>query len=72
VFTEDELAQARAVPVLKIAEDHDAKLKKSGRDHVGPCPACGGVDRFAVWPKENVWNCLFFFQAEDGIRDTAR
>jgi Toprim domain/CHC2 zinc finger len=57
VFTEDELAQARAVPVLKIAEDHDAKLKKSGRDHVGPCPACGGVDRFAVWPKENVWNC---------------
>ncbi len=58
VFTEDELAQARAVSVLEIAEEHGAKLKKSGRDRVGPCPVCGGVDQLREsWPSKNVWHC---------------
>jgi phage/plasmid primase-like uncharacterized protein len=34
-----------------------AKLKKKGREYVGPCPACGGVDRFSVNPKKGVFNC---------------
>ena len=25
-------------------------------DH-GPCPLCGGVDRFALWPAKNIWHC---------------
>ena len=57
MFSEDELDQARAVSVLEIAEDHGAKLKKSGRERVGPCPVCGGVDRFAIRPDKNIWNC---------------
>ena len=32
-------------------------LKRVGVEHVGPCPQCGGDDRFAVNPKEGVWNC---------------
>jgi hypothetical protein len=57
MFSEDELHQARSVSVLKTAEDHGAKLKPAGRERVGPCRICGGVDRFAVWPAKNIWNC---------------
>lgn len=32
-------------------------LKRAGREHVGPCPACGGTDRFSLNPGKNVWNC---------------
>ena len=56
MFTEDELRQARAVPVLEIAEQHGARLKKSGNEHEGPCLVCGGVDRFWVVPSLNVWH----------------
>ena len=28
------------------------QLKRQGRELVGPCPACGGTDRFAVKPSE--------------------
>ena len=52
MFSEDELAQARARSVLEIAEEHGAKLKKSGRELVGACPVCGGDDRFAIWPRQ--------------------
>jgi hypothetical protein len=57
VFTEDELHQARAVPVLGIAERHGARLKKSGSRHEGPCLVCGGDDRFWLTPALNAWGC---------------
>jgi hypothetical protein len=57
MFSEDELDQARAVPVLEIAERHGARLKRSGHELIGPCPVCGGVDRFAILPSKNLWNC---------------
>jgi DNA primase len=57
MFSEDELAQARAVSVLEIAERHGAKLRREGRELVGGCPHCGGSDRFAIWPNKNIWNC---------------
>ena len=67
MFKEDELAQARAVSVLKIAEDHGAKLKSSGRERVGPCPVCGGVNRFSVLPPKNIWNCRGCSKGGDAI-----
>ncbi|MCW6509797.1 DUF7146 domain-containing protein [Lichenifustis flavocetrariae] len=36
---------------------HLARLKRSGSELVGPCPTCGGDDRFGVHPGRNVWNC---------------
>jgi hypothetical protein len=57
MFSQDELHQARSVPALKVAERHGAKLKKSGAEWIGPCPRCGGVDRFSVRPDKNIWNC---------------
>lgn len=29
-----------------------------GVERVGPCPVCGGKDRFAVNTRKNAWNCL--------------
>jgi hypothetical protein len=57
VFSEDELHQARSVSVVEVAERHGAKLRREGRELNGPCPRCGGVNRFAVWPAKNLWNC---------------
>ena len=33
------------------------KLKRCGRELVGPCPRCGGYDRFAISLAKRVWNC---------------
>jgi hypothetical protein len=58
MFTEDELHQARSISVVEIAERHGAKLRKEGRELVGPCPLerCGD-NRFAIRPDKNIWNC---------------
>lgn len=37
-------------PILDVFDGHD--LKRIGREHHGPCPICGGSDRFTVWPHE--------------------
>jgi hypothetical protein len=59
-FTEDRLHQARSVSVLEVAERYGAKLKRSGHELIGPCPVCGGYDRFSIRPIENIWNCRGF------------
>jgi putative DNA primase/helicase len=67
MFSEDELHQARAVPVLEVAERHGAKLKRSGAEWTGPCLRCGGVDRFAILPAKNIWNCRGCAKGGDAI-----
>lgn len=39
-----------------IAEALGFKLPRAG-EFEGPCPACGGDDRFSIAPKKNVFNC---------------
>jgi hypothetical protein len=48
---------ARRAPILEVAQWVGAKLKRAGGEWVGPCPGCGGTDRFSINPKENIWNC---------------
>lgn len=33
------------------------RLVRSGREHVGPCPVCGGRDTFGINPVKNVFIC---------------
>ena len=50
------IGRARAVPI----EDEIARrgIKLRGRvERVGPCPRCGGVDRFGINVRKQVFNC---------------
>jgi hypothetical protein len=62
------LAEARAIPIDEIAERLAiAGLKRAGREMVGPCPACGGKDRFGINTQKCVWNCRHC-GAGDGLK----
>jgi len=43
-------------PVVYLESRYQIQLKKVGRDeYAGPCPWCGGEDRFHVWERGNYW-----------------
>jgi CHC2 zinc finger/Toprim domain len=48
---------ARSRDLLEIATQHTRLTRVSPAEYVGPCPACGGKDRFAVHVKKQVFNC---------------
>lgn len=49
---------AKSAPILEAAQKLGATLKKSGSNEwAGPCPTCGGVDRFSVNTAKRVFNC---------------
>jgi hypothetical protein len=48
---------ARAVDLLELAASVGATLRREGAEHVGPCPICGGDDRFSINPAKNVFHC---------------
>jgi hypothetical protein len=57
-FSDSFLDELRTtVPIEVAADRRGVKLRKVGAERVGPCPVCGGTDRFAVNTKERVWNC---------------
>jgi hypothetical protein len=49
--------RAKAADIHEVAQRLGAKLKRSGREWTGPCPGCGGDDRFSINPKKGVFNC---------------
>jgi hypothetical protein len=53
----DLISQARDTPIEHVAEMHGLKLKRQGSERVGPCPVCGGDDRFAINVRKQVFNC---------------
>jgi hypothetical protein len=62
----DEARHADCYDVLgRIRPDH--RLKKTASEYVGPCPACGGRDRFAIHRRRNVWLCRMAGEGGDAI-----
>ena len=55
--TVNKLAKARSVPIEEVIASRGHRLRRCGGELIGPCPVCGGRDRFAVNPKKAVWNC---------------
>jgi putative DNA primase/helicase len=53
----DDIARARSVPIADVLVSRGHNLQRCGGELVGPCPVCGGRDRFAVNPRKQVWNC---------------
>jgi hypothetical protein len=51
------IERAREADILGVAERLGARLKKTGGEWVGPCPLCGGRDRFAVNVRKRRWHC---------------
>ena len=48
---------ARAISIANVAREHGLALKKCGHEFVGPCPYCGGTDRFSINVTKQVFNC---------------
>jgi hypothetical protein len=62
------LDQAKLIPILEVAAQLGVGgLQRAGVEHVGPCPVCGGNDRFAINPRRGVFNCRSCNAGGDGI-----
>jgi phage/plasmid primase-like uncharacterized protein len=53
----DWIAQARAVRIEQEIARRGIKLNGRGPERCGPCPKCGGTDRFAINTNKQIWNC---------------
>lgn len=52
------MAEAKAIPIDETADRLGlTDLKHAGRELVGPCPSCGGRDRFSINPDRGLYNC---------------
>jgi hypothetical protein len=57
-FDRELIERARVVDILAVAARCGAKLRKQGGgEYAGPCPHCGGHDRFSVNVRKAIWNC---------------
>ena len=52
----EDIERARRTPIADMLP-RVIKLRRQGIDFIGPCPKCGGRDRFAISPKRGLWNC---------------
>lgn len=49
--------EARTADPLVVAQTLGVTLRKTGVEWIGPCPACGGTDRFAINTRKRLFNC---------------
>jgi hypothetical protein len=49
--------RARHSPIEAEIDRRGIPLRRVGAERVGPCPRCGGTDRFSINPVLGVWNC---------------
>jgi phage/plasmid primase-like uncharacterized protein len=54
---EDDIKRARAVPIEDEIARRGIKLTGNRAERVGPCPKCGGTDRFSINTQKQVFNC---------------
>lgn len=59
--------EARAVSVADVLERRGISLRRAGAELVGPCPVCGGTDRFGVNLRRNIWCCRKAGRGGDAI-----
>ena len=53
----DWVAAARSVLIEDEIARRGIQLRRSGSERIGPCPRCGGRDRFAFSVTKQIWNC---------------
>jgi hypothetical protein len=45
------------IPIETEVGRRGLQLRGGGPERCGPCPVCGGTDRFSINTKKQVWNC---------------
>jgi hypothetical protein len=61
-------AEALAKPIADVADLLCIEgLRRAGVERVGPCPQCGGDDRFGINPRKGVFGCRKCGAKGDGI-----
>ncbi|PWE26661.1 hypothetical protein C4N9_20570 [Pararhodobacter marinus] len=60
-------ARARSIEEIAMVLSIDG-LKRAGHELIGPCPECGGTDRFAINVSKGVFQCRRCGNAGDGIQ----
>jgi hypothetical protein len=53
----DQFERARRVPIERVLRERSVKLRRCGAELIGPCPHCGGRDRFGVNLRKQVFVC---------------
>jgi len=52
------IEQAKNADLIMVAERYGVRLRRAGvNEFVGPCPTCGGRDRFSINIKKRLFNC---------------
>jgi DNA primase len=49
--------KARSVPIEGVLAERNIKLSPGRIERCGPCPICGGTDRFSINFRKQVFNC---------------
>lgn len=63
------IQEAHARPITEVADLLSiGGLKRGGHEMTGPCPKCGGRDRFSLNVRKNVFNCRRCGGAGDQIK----
>ena len=52
-----QVERARNTPIADVINARGIRLRGHGSERAGPCPVCGGTDRFAINTKKNLFNC---------------
>jgi hypothetical protein len=57
MIDDTDIEAARAARIQDEVARRGIKLRRSGAELTGPCPVCGGDDRFAINIRKQSWNC---------------
>ena len=60
MLPQTQIAQARQVDLLRLVEPDTTLIRIAnthGGEYAGPCPFCGGTDRFHIVPSAGKWYC---------------
>ena len=51
------IEHARAITIEDEIARRGITIKRVGAELIGPCPVCGGRDRFAIHTTKQLWHC---------------
>ena len=57
MIASSDVERAKATPIESEINLRGYQLKRQGPELVGPCPICGGTDRFAIHTRKQCWHC---------------